>query len=106
MLYPLKKLALLAFTCLLLGTGVSAQTAPTPQPEVLQSNKNGNLALVNRGQNSLPARPSAPTLAVAGTRVETEPLLLLLFGLVVFIGATTLKYKRPVTETEPQADAK
>ena len=108
MLYPLKKLAFLVMACPMLGLmlagGVSAQPPQTKQPESLQSNKTGNLALVNRGPNALPVRPATQTTSLAGARLETEPLLLLLFGLVVFIGATTMKHRRSAAESTPEGE--
>ncbi|MDX2031947.1 MAG: hypothetical protein SF339_14825 [Blastocatellia bacterium] len=97
----MKKFAMTASLSLLIGLSAAAQTTqPTPY-ENAESNKTGSLALNNRGAGT-PATQTAIE-ASAASQSQTEPLLLLLFGLAVFVGATTVKHKKSGGHRETQS---
>ncbi len=90
-----KKILLTAAFSLLLSISAIAQTSAG------ESNKNDSLALIKREAN--PTATQATLSASGATQSQTEPLLLLLFGLAVFVGATTVKHKRANADRETRA---
>lgn len=98
----LKEFAMTASLSLLIGLSAAAQTSQPPQQyDNGQSGKNGSLALLNREANTPATQPSLAASAVAQSQIE--PLLLLLFGLAVFVGATTVKHRKSSAHRETQS---
>lgn len=98
----LKKFTVTASLSLLIGLSAAAQSAQPTQYDNGQSGKNGgSLAILNREAKTPATQPSLA--ASANAQSQIEPLLLLLFGLAVFVGATTVKHRKSSSHRETQS---